>query len=233
MPYYAPAAPTGPGGPGGRRSADARKRRTVLIGVVAAALVLVGGGIAAAVTILGGDDPTPQTSGDPDPNRETPSGDTVEDTECVDSPDLTDEECVLVNDALPVNARLDPADCEGIDPQGAQVAVQCFAFEDDTGFKPEYLNLYGYGDEATMDDSFQSVIDEEGLSGPQALDGAPAWDTWKFENETEDAGRVLLHYSEENNQSYVVWTDANALIEIWAAVDDQQLPELYDWWAAA
>lgn len=232
--YQAPApVMSGPGGPGGGRSADARKRRTVLIGVVAASLVLVGGGIAAAVTILGGDDPNPQTSGDPDPTRDTPTGDPVEDTACVDSPDLTDEECTLLNDAVVANAPLDPADCEGIDPIDAQVAVTCFALEDDTGFKPRNVNVFGYGDAETMDQAFQDVIDTEGLTGPQTLDGAPGWGTWNYENATEDAGRLLLHYSEDSDTSYVAWTDTEALIEIWAAADENQLPELFDWWSTS
>lgn len=232
VPYYAPMG-AGPGGPGGGRSTDTRKRRTVLIGVVAAALVLVGGGIAAAVTILGGDDPNPQTSSDPDPTRETPTDDPVEDTECVDSPDLTEEECTLLNDAVAANAPLDPADCEGFDPKGAQVAITCYPADDNADFAPINVNVYGYGDAESMDEVFQDVIDTEGLTGPQKLDGAPGWGTWNYENESEDAGRLLLQYSDVSDTSYVAWTDTDALIEIWASADGNQLPELYQWWATS
>lgn len=237
VPYYAPApATSGPGGSGGGPAADSRKRRTVLIGVVAAALVLVGGGIAAAVTILGGgDDPTSQTSSDPEPTRETPTDEPVEDTDCVDSPDLTGEECTLLNDAVAANAPLDPADCEGLaDPLGAQVAITCYPADDPSAdFIPKNVNVYGYGDPETMDDVFQDVIDTEGLTGPQKLDGAPGWSTWNYENEADDAGRILLHYSEDSDTSYVAWTDTEALIEIWASADENQLPELYQWWATS
>lgn len=203
----------------------------MLIGVAAAALVLVGGGIAAAVTILGGDDPNPQTSSDP--TRETPTDAPSGDAECADSPGLTDEECTLLNEALAANVPLDPADCESIDPLDAPIAITCFAIKDGNGFRPDFLNIYGYGDATSMDESFQSDIDSEGLAGPQKLDGAPGWGTWSYDGETDDAGRVLLRYGNDSDTSYVAWTDTDTLIEISAEIDGNQLPEMYEWWASA
>ncbi|GAA1739769.1 Hsp70 family protein [Aeromicrobium alkaliterrae] len=236
VPAYtpAPASYSRPAGPSGSGPSGPRKRRTLLIGLAAAALVLVGGGVAAAVVLIGGGDPSPNPTAEPDPTRTSPSDDASTDPECVDSPDLSTTECALLNDVVASNSLVDPADCVTMDdPKGAQIGITCYALEDETGFAPDHLNIYGYGDAASMEDVFQSVISNEGLSGPQTLDGAPGWGTWKFQGETEDAGQILLHYSTEENQSYVAWTDTSTLAEVWAATDDNLLPELYAWWQSA
>jgi actin-like ATPase involved in cell morphogenesis len=227
-----PSYGTPAGGPGG--SGGPRKRRTVLIGVLAAALVLVGGGIAVAVSVLGGGGDSPSPTAEPDPTRTTPSDEPSEDTACEASPDLSDAECSLLNDVVAANWPVDPADCDTREEVfDAQVAITCFAFEDSTGFTPLHINVYGYGDIATMDDSFQTTIADEGLQGPQKLDGAPGWGTWNYEGNSEDAGQILLQYSSTTDQSYVAWTDLETRVEIWATADGNQLPELYQWWASA
>ncbi|MFT4298850.1 MAG: Hsp70 family protein [Aeromicrobium sp.] len=217
--------PQGGGGTGKRRG-------ILLAGIIAAALLVVGGGVAVAVSTLGGGDPKASDSAGPDSTLTTETEDTTDEPACEDSPTLSDAECDLLNDVA-ASWPVDPVDCETRDPLEAQISITCYTTEDDTGFAPDYVNIYGYGDETSMDESFQSAIDNAELPGPQTLDGAPGWGPWHHEDETDDAGKVLLMNGTSGDQSYVAWTDAEIRVEVWAAISGSSLPELYYWWAHA
>ncbi len=232
--YGRPNQPGRPGG--GPPSSNGSKKNLVLIGSIVAALVLVGGGIATAVTLLNrGDDPKLTASESPTPERTTPSEDVVEDeTDCEDSPDLSASECEVLLEVVDAGWPVDPVDCVSRDPIDGQVGINCFTKPDDTGFQPDHINIYGYGDETTMDEAFQAFIDNsEDLPGPQTLNGAQGWGTWSWADGGEDAGKILLMRNTTEDLSYVAWTHADINVEMWATIDGDQLPELYEWWKTA
>ena len=196
---------------------------------------MVSGGVAAAMTVLrGGDEPGP--TAEPDPDRPTGTVSTDFDAACSESPDLTEAECTLRNDVLAAGWPVDPADCKPIEADGAQLAIECPALAaKDSDLAPDGgVRIFGYGDTATMDDSFTSSVTALDLDGPIDLEGGEeGWGRWNYQGVEEAAGKVLLHYNTERARSYVAWTDESINVEMWAGHEGEILADMHDWWANA
>ncbi|MBP1135054.1 hypothetical protein JOE31_001286 [Arthrobacter sp. PvP023] len=202
-----------------------RVQRKVWIGgsAGAAALLLIGTIALATGRIMPTPPPTTSTSGTPQRASRLCAGE--------ERARLSDGECSLLTTA--VDRRLvDPDSCTAIKSlELASSGLNCNlpAGSSFNSSERPTINVYGYSSVGALNKAFDGVVNEYGAA-ERSVAVPPAWQDWVGGDGKTVRGRILG--ASKDGTNYLIWNDAERLLEVRADSTGADVPALLEWWKA-
>ncbi|MDQ0116875.1 actin-like ATPase involved in cell morphogenesis [Pseudarthrobacter defluvii] len=199
--------------------------------------ILIGGGVAASGAVLAaalmltpGGAQQPTTRGTSSPSGGS-SAETTRECGGKEQPGLTEGECNLltkVNDLGFVN----PGSCSSNrNLTGASSGLICDPPPDSNFSSTERpaIYVYGYPSLQPLNTAFDGLVKRF-----KAVQGSatkpPGWETWHLSGDKAQTVRGRVLGASEEGTNYLVWTEEEPLMAIWAISKDADIPKLYSWW---
>ena len=194
--------------------------------------VLIAGGVAASVALIaaafalapGG---TPRVPSPSSSSSAGPAGTAARQCAGKERPDLREGECNLLTRANSLK-RVAPDSCvPNRDLAGASAALVCDppANSNFSSSERPQVSVYGYESAQALNTSFDGLIQRFNASEDSARK-PPGWQRWP--DPQAPHGRVLG--ASEDGTNYLIWTEDEPLLEIWAVSTKADVPKLYAWW---
>lgn len=197
--------------------------------------MLVAGGVAASVALIaaafalapGGTPRAPSSTSPSSSSSAGPTGTVARQCGGKERPDLREGECNLLTRVSSLK-RVAPDSCvPNKDLAGASAGLVC-APPANSNFssseRPE-LSVYAYESAQALNTSFDGLIKRFNASEDSATK-PPGWERWPHAQAPR--GRILS--ASEDGTNYLIWTEDEPLMEIWAVSKEADIAKLYAWW---
>lgn len=205
---------------------------------------LIGGGVLASAVLVasafmlvpgGAQQPTSRGSspslGIPSSSGTSSAAATVRECGGREQPGLSDGECNLLTSANGLGL-VNPASCTGNrDLADANFGLVCEppASSNFSSTERPAIYVYGYPSSQALKTAFDAVVNKFDAVQGSAMK-SPGWETWHLKDDQTQTVRGRVLGASDGGSNYLVWTEEEPLMEIWAISKEADISKLYSWW---
>lgn len=142
-------------------------------------------------------------------------------------PDLSTDECALLNSGISASLISSESCTPDTEIGSAAAGISCQVDYSSvlTPSQLPLLGIYRYDTVNALDSTFSQYVKDLGAA-ERSVTQPPAWGDWEIEGVPQ--GRIMGFVQDGVN--HLVWTEDDALLEMWASSSEADLKQLYAWW---
>jgi hypothetical protein len=146
-------------------------------------------------------------------------------------PDLREGECNLLTRVSSLKLVAPDSCVPQKDLAGASAGLVCGPPANSnfsSSERPE-LSVYGYESAQALNASFDGLIKRFNASERSAAK-PPGWEPWHLAGDQTQTPQGRILGASEDGTNYLIWTEQEPLMEIWAVSKEADVAKLYAWW---
>lgn len=205
-----------------------RMRSKVLVGGGAATL---GALLVAVLMFVPGGAQEPTSRGSSSSSVAPSTAPTTRECGGKEQPGLSEGECNLLTSANGLGL-VNPGSCtSNKELAGANFGLICEppASSNFSSTERPAMYVFGYPTAQSLDTAFEGLVQRFNAFQGSATT-PPGWETWHLRDDKAETIRGRVLSASEAGTNYLIWTEEEPLMEIWAVSKDADIAKLYSWW---